>query len=78
MTRDDEIMIAFRQALKRQASGSFTISTVDFVQQLEHLNWHYTLRAANLWIETHTTTFRDINPSSGEERQFQIFTRESG
>ncbi|MCS3401390.1 DNA polymerase V [Pantoea sp. B566] len=63
MPRDYEIMIAFRQAMKRDVKGRYTLSTLDFVRELERLNWQYTLRAANEWIETHTTTFRDISPA---------------
>lgn len=73
MPRDYEIMFAFRRAIKRDIAGRYTISTVDFVKELDRLNWHYTLRAANTWIETHTTTFRDISPSDGEARLFQVF-----
>lgn len=73
MPRDYEILIAFRQAIKRDAVGRYTISTNDFVKELERLNWHYTLRAANKWIEMHTTTFWDISPEEGEERVFQVF-----
>ena len=51
MPRDYEIMMAFKQAMKRDALGRFTISTLDFVGELERLNWHYTLRSANSWIE---------------------------
>ncbi len=74
MPRDDEIQIAFRQAIKRDAVSRYTISTTDFVKELERLNWHYTLRADNKWIEMHTTTFRDISPKEGEERVFQVFS----
>jgi hypothetical protein len=73
MPRDYEIMMAFRQAIKRDAEGRFTISTLDFVEELDRMNWHHTLRAANKWIETHTTTFRDISSNEGEERVFQVF-----
>lgn len=73
MPRDYEIQIAFRQAIKRDAVSRYTISTTDFVKELERLNWHYTLRAANKWIEMHTTTFRDISPKEGEERVFLVF-----
>jgi hypothetical protein len=73
MPRDYEILMAFRQAVKRDALGRYTISTIDFVRELERLNWHYTLRAANKWIEMHTTTFRDVSTREGEERMFQLF-----
>ncbi|MFB4359034.1 DNA polymerase V [Pantoea sp. BS_4] len=78
MPRDYEIMIAFRQAMKRDVEGRYTLSTLDFVRELERLNWQYTLRAANEWIEAHTTTFRDISPAEGEERVFQVFNPNGG
>ncbi|MBK0123945.1 DNA polymerase V [Pantoea sp. S61] len=73
MPRDYEIMIAFRQAVKRDAAGRYIIRTLDFVEELNRLNWRYSLRAANNWIEMHTTTFRDISLREGEERAFQVF-----
>ncbi|MEK9538038.1 DNA polymerase V [Pantoea agglomerans] len=78
MPRDYEIMMVFRQAIKRDAEGRFTISTLDFVKELDRINWHYTLSAANKWIETHTTTFRDISPTDGDERVFQVFNPNGG
>jgi len=66
MPRDYEIMIAFRQTVKRDAAGRYTISTLDFVKELDRLNWRYSLRAADKWIEMHTTTFRDISMQEGE------------
>ncbi|KGT86781.1 DNA polymerase V [Pantoea rodasii] len=78
MPRDYEIKMAFRQALKRDAEGRFTISTVDFVAVLKRYKWEYSLSEANKWIETHTTTFRDISPTNGEERVFQVFNPNGG
>lgn len=78
MPRDYEIMFAFRQAMQRDAAGRFTVSTQDFVRELEKYNWHYTLRAANKWIEMHTTTFRDVSTEEGEARIFQVFNPNGG
>lgn len=78
MPRDYEIMMAFRQAIKRDAEGRFTISTLDFVAVLKRYKWDYSLRDANKWIETHTTTFRDISPQDGDERVFQVFNPNGG
>ena len=78
MPRDYEIKMAFRQALKRDAEGRLTISTVDFVAVLKRYKWEYSLSEANMWIETHTTTFRDISPTNGEERVFQVFNPNGG
>jgi hypothetical protein len=78
MPRDYEIMMAFRQAIKRDAEGRFTISTLDFVAVLKRYKWEYSLRDANKWIEMHTTTFRDISLKDGEERVFQVFNPNGG
>lgn len=67
-------MMALRQAIKRDAEGRFTISPLDFVKILKRYKWDYSLRDANMWIETHTTTFRDISPTDGDERVFQVST----
>lgn len=78
MPRNYEILMAFSQAIKRGAEGRFTISTLDFVKELDRIYWHYTLSAPNKWIETHTTTFRDISPTDGDERVFQVFNPNGG
>ncbi len=78
MPRDYEIKMAFRQALKRDVEGRLTISTVDFVAVLKRYKWEYSLSEANKWIETNTTTFRDISPRNGEERVFQVFNPNGG
>ena len=78
MPRDYEIMMAFRQAIKRDAEGRFTIRTIDFVAALKRYNWEYSLRDANKWIEMHTTIFRDISSTDGEERVFQVFNPNGG
>lgn len=78
MPRDYEIKMAFRQAIKRDAEGRFTISTLDFVKVLKRYKWDYSLRDANAWIEMHTTTFRDISPTDGDERVFQVFNPNGG
>ncbi|THB83162.1 DNA polymerase V subunit [Pantoea allii] len=72
MSQDDEVWIAFREAMKRDNSGQYTISTRDFVAELEQRNSPHTLRAANTWIEMHITTFRDISVEAGECRLFQV------
>ncbi|WRH23285.1 DNA polymerase V (plasmid) [Pantoea sp. JZ29] len=73
MLRDYGIMIVFRQAMKRNVGGHYTLSKLDLLREPERLNWHYTLRTANKWIETHTTTFRYISPAEGKERVFHVF-----
>ncbi len=52
MHRDYEIMIAFRQAIKRDCKGRSTLSTIDFVRELDRLNWSYTLHATRYTLQT--------------------------
>jgi len=78
MPRDYEIKDAFRFAIKRDAAGRYTVTTLDFVSELERLNWHYTPREANNWIEAHKSVFRDISTSEGDERVFQVFNPNGG
>lgn len=73
MPREYEKETAFRNAIKRDQKGRFTVTTIDFVKELEKLNWHFTLKEANRWVEVHTTTFRDVSTQEGEERTFQVF-----
>nr|WP_307570814.1 DNA polymerase V subunit [Pantoea anthophila] len=72
MPQDDAIWIAFREAMKRDSDGQCTISTRDFVTQLNLHNTPHTMRAANAWIEIHITTFSDISTEPGEYRLFEV------
>ncbi|MCT2419864.1 DNA polymerase V subunit [Pantoea sp. XY16] len=72
MSQDDEIWYAFREAIRQDDAGQFTVSTQDFVAELQQRNAPYTLRAANTWIEMHITTFSDISVEPGECRLFQM------
>ncbi|ECR4399137.1 DNA polymerase V [Salmonella enterica] len=78
MPRNSDIENAFRNAIKQEPSGRRTVSTVDFVSELEALNWHMTMREANRWIEVHTTTFRDVSTEEGERRIFQVYNPNGG
>lgn len=78
MPRNSDIESAFRNAIKQEPSGRRTVSTVDFVTELEALNWRLTLREANHWIEVHTTTFRDVSTEEGERRLFQLYNPNGG
>ncbi|MGK3143562.1 DNA polymerase V subunit [Pantoea sp. C2G6] len=72
MSQDDQIGIAFREAMRRDAARRFTVSTRDFVAELQQRNAPHTLRAANNWIEMHISTFSDISTEPGECRLFQL------
>ena len=78
MPREYEKETAFRNAIKRDQQGRYTVTTVDFVTELERLNWHLTLKEANRWVEIYTSTFRDVSTKEGEERTFQVFNSNGG
>jgi len=78
MPREYEKETAFKNAIKRDHQGRYTVTTVDFVTELERLNWHLTLKEANRWVEVHTTTFRDVSTQEGEKRTFQVFNPNGG
>lgn len=73
MPREYEKEVAFRNAIMRDAKGRCTVTSVDFVQELTKLNWHFTLKEASRWVKFGTCTFRDVSTKEGEERTFQVF-----
>lgn len=78
MARKYEIPGAFRAAIKREPSGRQTVTTQDFVTQLSMINWQWSLREANQWIENYVTTFKDISPGEGENRLFMLYNPNGG
>lgn len=78
MPRLYEIEGAFKAATKIEPSGRRTVTTQNFVDQLELVNWHWSLKQANNWIETYVTTFRDVSAQEGEARTFQLFNPNGG
>lgn len=78
MARLYEIEGAFRAAVRIEQSGRRTVSTHDFVKQLEAVNWHMSMKEANTWIECYVTTFKDVSDREGENRTFQLFNPNGG
>jgi hypothetical protein len=78
MPRYTEIGTAFNLALRVEQNGRRTVTTADFVAELEKLNWHWDLKEANSWIENHVTTFRDISDQEGESRKFMVYNPNGG
>lgn len=78
MPRQYEIEGAFRAAIVIEQSGRRTVTTRSFVNQLHEVNWHWSLREANTWIECYVTTFRDVTDHEGEDRTFQLFNPNGG
>ncbi|WP_413499170.1 DNA polymerase V [Buttiauxella gaviniae] len=78
MPRRDDISMAFRNAIKFEQSGRRTVTTVDFVSQLEKVNWFWSEKEANQWIEYYVTTFKDISTQEGEARTFMLYNPNGG
>lgn len=78
MGRLYEIEGAFRAAIQVEPNGRRIVTTTNFVNELEKVNWHWTFKQANSWIETYVTTFRDISSEEGEARTFQLFNPNGG
>lgn len=78
MPRRDDISMAFRNAIKFEQGGRRTVTTVDFVSQLEKVNWFWSEKEANQWIEYYVTTFKDISTQEGEARTFMLYNPNGG
>lgn len=78
MGRRDDIPVAFRASIKIEASGRRTVATADFIVALARVNYDWTLKEANQWIEHYQSTFRDVSTEEGERRTFQLFNPNHG
>lgn len=78
MPRRYDIEAAFRSAVVVEPNGRRTLRTVDFVRELKKVNWDFSLRDANAWIEASVSTFKDISPTEGEERLFMLYNPNGG
>lgn len=78
MPRECQIREAFISSIKREPSGRSTVTIADFVEELKRVNWHFMLKAANDWIRSHTTTFRDASMQEGENMTWFRFNPNDG
>lgn len=78
MPRYHEIDCAWRASIMREANGRQTVTTETFVKELAKVNFHWSLRQANQWIETYVTVFKDVSPVEGESRTFQLYNPNGG
>lgn len=78
MPRRYEIEDAFREAVRKEANGRRTVTTVDFIEKLAAVNWYLSLKEANNWIECYITTFKDISDQEGEARTFMLYNPNNG
>lgn len=70
MPRNSDIEIAWRQAIVIEPNGRRTVTTSGFIRELAKVNWIWSPRQANQWIEHYVTTFRDVSTQEGDERTF--------
>jgi hypothetical protein len=78
MPRKYEIEIAFKNAIMHEQSGRRTVTTADFVRELAKVNWFWSQKQANEWIEYYVTTFKDISTQEGQARTFMLFNHNGG
>ncbi|MBB1199593.1 DNA polymerase V [Enterobacteriaceae bacterium 89] len=78
MPRNYEIEPAFFAAVQISSNGKRTVTTADFVRELAKVNWHWSLKKANDWIEMSVTTFKDISTVEGDNRTFMLFNPNGG
>jgi len=74
MPRHYEIDSAWRASIKREPNGRQTVTTEAFVSQLALINFHWSCRQANQWIETYVT----VSTQEGENRTFMLFNPNGG
>jgi DNA polymerase V len=78
MPRRSDIEIAWYASIQQDPNGRKTVTTQRFVQELSNVNWNWTMKQANEWIEWYVTTFRDVSTQEGENRTFQLFNPNGG
>ena len=78
MPRRDDIESAWWRALEIDTRGQRTVTTSRFVKELAKVNWHWSLRQANEWVEIYVTTFTDISTQEGENRTFKLYNPNGG
>lgn len=78
MPRNSDIEIAWRQAIVIEPNGRRTVTTSGFIRELAKVNWHWSPRQANQWIEHYVTTFRDVSTQEGTSARSSYTTRTEG
>lgn len=67
-----DIERSFLSAIESQNNGARIVTTENFVRELAEINYTWTLREANEWIENNICTFQDISHHNGESRIFML------
>ena len=74
MTRRSDIEIAWYSSIQQEPNGRKTVTTQRFVQGLSKVNWEFSLKDANAWIESSVSTFKYLSMVEGEERTFMLYS----
>lgn len=78
MLRRYDIEAAFGSIVVIEPGRRRTLRTVDFMRELKKVNWNFSLRDANAWVEASVSTYKDISPTDGEERLFMLCNPNGG
>lgn len=71
MARREDIKWAFILAT-RNAKQKGVITTADFVRELALLNWEFSYKEANEWIEFYQAFWRDKSDHHGENKTYVL------
>lgn len=74
MPRRSDIEIAWYSSIQQEPNGRKTVTTQRFVQGLSKVNWEFSLKDANAWIESSVSTFKYLSMVEGEERTFMLYS----
>lgn len=66
MPRRSDIEIAWYSSIQQEPNGRKTVTTQRFVQGLSKVNWEFSLKDANAWIESSVSTFKYLSMVEGK------------
>jgi len=72
MPRRYEINTAFNAAIQRHTKGYLRLHTDDFIREPGILNWHFSRKDANEWIERYQNDFADKTPDQSDNRYWML------
>lgn len=68
MAKYSDIKSAFCQSITQDPRKGRVVTSVRFVQELEKVNYFWSLQEANDWIERYQTCFRDYTDHHGDDK----------
>ncbi|WGG56823.1 hypothetical protein QCD67_06275 [Enterobacter roggenkampii] len=68
MPRITDIRSAFIASIHLSQKGYRYLTTDNFIENLQKLNWHFTRADANSWIELYQPDFADKTTNGSENR----------